>query len=138
MVLVSEYSGAVMQREFFVALLVCAAMVRAPAQTPDGVGIVGDLELFSTEFLAAFVDMNETFGDFGFEVETLEAERVGFDDITAKYGEPEESENIEVVLGFGNTETRATLRFFYYGDIGFGVKSDDPQKLVIRVKRREG
>ena len=123
--------------QFLVGLCVCLAVVWARAQTQDGARIIGDGALFSSEFLAAFVDMNETFGDFGFEVETREGERVGFPAITAKYGEPEDSEDVEVVLGFGNTETRATLRFFYYGDIGFGVRPDDPDKLVIRVKRRE-
>ena len=35
-------------------------------------------------------------------------------------------------------ERPATLVFYYYGDVGFGVLPDDSEQLVVRVKRREG
>ena len=42
-----------------------------------------------------------------------------------------------MTLGFGEREARATLRFYYYGDVGFGVLPDDPDEVILRVKRRE-
>ncbi len=55
-----------------------------------------------------------------------------------KYGEPDRAEDVDVVLGYGASERDATLTFHFYGDVGFGVLPDDPERFVVRVKRREG
>lgn len=82
--------------------------------------------------------MNETFADFGFEIEVIEGEQPTLAAIIAKYGDPDRSDEVEVVLGYGGNERPATLVFYYYGDVGFGVLPDDSEQLVVRVKRREG
>lgn len=118
--------------------LVGMAFVTLRAQTPEGALIVGDRELFSGEFQEAFAEMNGTFGDFGFELEVREAERFGFARIATKYGDPDDTEDVEVTIDVAGRDTRATLRFFYFRDVGFGVRPDDPDQLVVRVKRKEG
>jgi hypothetical protein len=104
----------------------------------DGALIANDGELFSARFRTAFQEMNDTFSDYGFEIEVVEGEQPALSAITAKYGDPDRSDDVEVVLGYGANERPATLVFFYYGDVGFGVLPDDSQQLVVRVKRREG
>jgi len=109
----------------------------ARGQASDGFQIANDGALFSPRFRAEFEDMNETFGEFGFELEVLEGEQPPLDAITATYGEPRGSDEVEVILGVGDREVRATLRFYYYGDVGFGVLPSDADQRVVRVKRRE-
>jgi hypothetical protein len=82
--------------------------------------------------------MNDTFADYGFEIEVIKGEQRALSAITAKYGDPDRSDDVDVVLGLGANERPATLVFFYYGAVGFGVLPDDSQQLVVRVKRREG
>ena len=64
--------------------------------------------------------MNETFADFGFEIEVIEGEQPTLAAIIAKYGDPDRSDEVEVVLGYGGNERPATLVFYYYGDVGLG------------------
>ena len=121
-----------------VCALVTVCLVPTLGWAQDGALIANDGELFSTRFLAAFQEMNDTFADYGFEIEVAEGEQPVLSAITAKYGDPDRSDEVDVVLGFGANERPVTLVFFYYGDVGFGVRPDDSQQLVVRVKRREG
>ena len=108
----------------------------ANVQAPDGATIVGDPELFSSAVRAEFVDMNERFGDLGFELEVFQ-DPPSLSEITSKYGEPKRSEEVDVTLGLGADQRRAVLVFAYFGDIGFGVLPDDRDQVVLRIKRRE-
>ena len=104
---------------------------------PEGFDIAMDPSLFSSRFRTEFEDMNRTFGEFGFELEVLNGEQPRLSDVVAKYGPAPETDEIEVMLFVGDRETRATLRFYYYGDVGFGVRPDDADGLIVRAKRKE-
>lgn len=104
----------------------------------DGFAIADDPTLFSERFRVEFREMNETFAEYGFELEVIEGERPSLAAITAKYGEPDREDDVEVIIGFGAREERETLTFYYFRDIGFGVRPADPEQLVLFVKRREG
>ena len=119
-------------------LLVTLCLVPSVESAQDGALIADDSELFSNGLRTEFQEMNETFADFGFEIEVIEGEQPTLAAIIAKYGDPDRSDEVEVVLGYGGNERPATLVFYYYGDVGFGVLPDDSEQLVVRVKRREG
>ena len=121
-------------------LLATLCLVPSLGWAQDGAGalIADDSELFSVGLRTEFQEMNETFADFGFEIEVIEGEQPALAAIVAKYGDPDRSDEVEVVLGYGASERPATLVFYYYGDVGFGVVPDDSEQLVVRVKRREG
>ena len=104
-------------------------------QAPDGAHIASDPALFSAAVRAEFVDMNQTFAELGFELEVFQ-QPPSLADITSKYGDPDRSEDVDVMLGLGADQRRAVLSFAYYGDIGFGVRPDDPDQAVVRIKRR--
>jgi hypothetical protein len=108
------------------------------ASGQDGVEIAADPAMFSERFRVEFKEMNETFAEFGFELEVIEGERPSLAAITDKYGEPDRKDEVEVITGFGNSEARETLTFYYFRDIGFGVRPADPEQFVLVVKRREG
>ena len=118
--------------------LVTLCLVSTLGWAQDGALIADDGELFSVRFRTAFQEMNDTFAEFGFEIEVAEGEQPALGAITAKYGDADRSDVVEVVLGYGANERPTKLVFFYYGDVGFGVLPDDSQQLVVRVKRREG
>ena len=120
-------------------LLVLAIIVLTGSfpRAQDGAGIADDPELFSERFRAEFRDMNATFAEFGFEIDVFEEPRPSLATIAMKYGEPDRSDEVAVVLGTGAEERRVTLTFYYYEDVGFGVLPDDPDQRVLRVKRRE-
>lgn len=103
----------------------------------DGADIANDPTLFSETFRAEFSEMNQIFADFGFELEVI-GERPPLSAIIDKYGEPARNEDVDVVLGSRDGEARVTLTFYYFRDIGFGVRPDDADRLVMMVKRREG
>lgn len=121
-------------------LLATVFLVPTLGWAQDGAGalIAGDGELFSVGLRAEFQEMNETFADFGFEIEVIQGEQPTLAAIIAKYGDPDGSDEVEVVLGYGQHERPATLVFYYYGEVGFGTLPDDVEQLVVRVKRREG
>ena len=121
---------------WYLSLFVILAMVAGIAQALAGVRIAGDPELFSEAVQIEFADMNQTFGEFGCERQVFQ-NPPSLHEIVKKYGEPDRSEEIDVVVGVGTDEQRATLIFSYYGDIGFGVRPDDSNQMVIRIKRRE-
>ena len=121
-----------MTRRMFMTVLLMPILVSAQ----DGAAIAEDPEMFSERFRVEFRDMNDTFGDFGFELELIEGERPALAMITEKYGETEDEDEVELSLGVGDRERRMTLRFYYYRDIGFGVLPSDPAQLVMVVKRR--
>jgi hypothetical protein len=102
----------------------------------DGAEIADDSRIFSERFRAEFRSMNETFAEFGFELEVFERERKSLSAITETYGEPDDDEEVDVVVGFGDREVKETLTFYYYRDVGFGVRPADPEQLVLVVKRR--
>lgn len=102
----------------------------------DGAEIADDSRIFSERFRAEFRSMNETFAEFGFELEVFERERKSLSAITETYGEPDDAEEVDVVVGFGDREVKETLTFYYYRDVGFGVRPADPEQLVLVVKRR--
>lgn len=108
------------------------------AQTrADGFDIADDASLFSDRFRVEFEDMNATFGDFGFELEIRDGEQPRMSEVRARYGPADETDDVEVILFLDDREVRATLRFHYYGEVGFGVRPDDPDGPIVRVKRRE-
>ena len=82
--------------------------------------------------------MDETFAEFGFELGVIEGEQPSLATITDKYGEPDREDEVEVIIGFGDRKRRETLTFYYFRDVGFGVRPADPEQLVLVVKRREG
>ena len=104
----------------------------------DGIEIANDPTMFSERFRVEFTEMNETFAEFGFELDVIEGERPSLAAITDKYGEPDREDEVEVIIGFGANERRETLTFHYFRDVGFGVRPADPEQLVLVVKRREG
>ena len=104
----------------------------------DGVAIADDPAMFSERFRVEFREMNETFADFGFELDVIEGERPSLAAIIDKYGDADREDEVEVIIGFGPGETRETLTFHYFRDVGFGVRPADPEQLVLVVKRREG
>ena len=106
----------------------------APGQ--DGAEIADDPRVFSERFRTEFRNMNETFAEFGFELEVIESERKPLAVITETYGEPDDDEEVDVIVGFGDGEVKETLTFYYFRDVGFGVRSADPEQLVLVVKRR--
>ena len=108
------------------------------ASGQDGAEIADDPVVFSERFRAEFRNMNETFAEFGFELEVFEGERPSLTVITETYGEPDDDEEIAVIVGFGNREVKETLTFYYFRDVGFGVRPADPEQLVLVVKRRPG
>ena len=117
-------------------MALCLVPVLVWAQ--NGAAIADDAELFSARFRIEFQEMNDLFADLGFEIEVINGEQPTLGTITTKYGDPDRSDDVEVVLGYGATERPATLTFYYYDDIGFGVLPDDSEQFVVRVKRREG
>ena len=124
-----------MATQYAVAVLL---LVSGLASGQDGFEIADDPTLFSERFRVEFREMNETFSDFGFELEVIEGERPSLAAITTKYGEPDRRDDVEVIVGFGAREKRETLTFYYFRDVGFGVWPADPDLLVLFVKRREG
>ena len=124
-----------MATQYAVAVLL---LVSGLASGQDGFEIADDPTLFSERFRVEFREMNETFSDFGFELEVIEGERPSLAAITTKYGEPDRRDDVEVIVGFGAREKRETLTFYYFRDVGFGVRPADPDLLVLFVKRREG
>ena len=122
--------------------IVCAlatyCLVPTLGWAQSGAVIADDAELFSVGLRAEFREMNDTFAELGFEIEVLHGEQPTLGVIITKYGDPDRSDDVEVVLGYGANERAATLTFHYYGDVGFGVLPGDSEQLVVRVKRREG
>jgi len=106
------------------------------ASGQDGAEIAEDPGVFSERFRAEFRNMNETFAEFGFELEVIESERPSLAVITETYGEPDDDEEVAVIVGFGDREVKETLTFYYFRDVGFGVRPADPEQLVLVVKRR--
>ena len=118
--------------------LVAPCLVPAPGWAQDGAVIAAAAELFSARFRTEFQEMNDLFAEFGFEIEVIEGEQPTLGAITAKYGASDRLDDVDVVLGYGASERPATLTFYYYNDVGFGVLPDDAEQLVLMVKRREG
>ncbi len=108
------------------------------ASGQNGAEIANDPAMFSERFRVEFREMNETFAEFGFELDVIEGERPSLAAITDKYGEPDREDEVEVIIGFGDRERRETLTFYYFRDVGFGVRPADPEQRVLVVKRREG
>ena len=119
-------------RAWATALMVTAAALGQPS---DGARIAADPDLFSAAVRAEFADMNQTFGDVGFELQVFERPPT-LRAITARYGDPDREETIEVVQEGAGNDRRTELTVFYYGDIGFAVLPDDPEQVVLRIKRR--
>lgn len=120
------------------ALTVVLFLASGLTSGQDGAEIADDPTMFSERFRVEFRDMNETFAEFGFELGVIEGERPSLATITDKYGEPDREDEVEVIIGFGDTERRETLTFYFFRNVGFGVRSTDPEQLVLVVKRREG
>ena len=106
------------------------------ASGQTGAAIADDPRIFSERFRAEFRNMNETFAEFGFELEVIESERKSLTVITETYGEPDDDEEVDVIVALGGREARDRLTFYYFGEIGFGVRPADPEQLVLVVKRR--
>ena len=106
------------------------------AEPPDGARIAADPALFSEAVRAEFADMNERFGELGFELEVFQMPPT-LSEITSKYGNPERTEELKIPLGFGADEPAVSVVFSYYGEFGFGVRAGDSEQTVIRIKRRE-
>ena len=56
-------------------LLVTLCLVPSVESAQDGALIADDSELFSNGLRTEFQEMNETFADFGFEIEVIEGEQ---------------------------------------------------------------
>ena len=100
--------------------IVLLSLVSVPAQTQDGTAIAEDPTLFSERF----------------RVEVIGGERPALSTLRAKHGDPQDEDDVELTLGFDDAARRVTLRFYYYGDIGFGVLPSDPEQLIAVVTRR--
>lgn len=109
--------------------------VAAFGQPSDGTRIAADPDLFSAAVRTEFTNMNETFGNVGFELQVFERAPT-LRAITARYGDPDREETIEVMRAGAGDDRRTALTVFYYGDIGFAVLPDDPEQVVLRIKRR--
>ena len=120
------------------ALTVVLLLASGLASGQDGAEIADDPAMFSERLRVEFRDMNETFAEFGFELDVIEGERPSLATITGKYGEPDREDEVEVIIGFGDRERRETLTFYYFRNVGFGVRPTDPERRVLVVKRREG
>ncbi len=108
------------------------------AQGQDGEEIARDPRMFSERFRTEFGEMTKRFAEFGFELDVLEGERPSLAAIIVAYGEPDAEEEVDVITGFSDREVRETLTFYYFDEIGFGVRPSDPEQLVLVVKRRQG
>ena len=120
------------------AMTVVLLLASGLALGQAGAEIADDPAMFSERFRVEFRDMNETFTEFGFELGVIEGKRPSLATITDKYGEPDREDEVEVIIGFGDRQRRETLTFYYFRDVGFGVRPADREQLVLVVKRREG
>jgi len=118
-----------------VVILVVASAAALPAQ--DGADIARDPDLFSPAFRQEFEEMDRLFREFGFELDVFDGMRPTLPAVIATYGEPERTEDLEVTLAADDGERQVTLTFHYYDDVGFGVRPDDAEQVILRVKRRE-
>ena len=133
-----EYTDHIVRLRSTVHMLAVLCLVPTLGWAQDGAVIADDSELFSARFRIEFREMNDLFGEIGFEIEVIDGKQPTLGAISTKYGPPDRSDDVEVVLGYGATERPATLTFHYYNDVGFGVLPDDSEQFVVRVKRREG
>ena len=113
-------------------LLVTLYLMTSVVSGQDGALMADDSELFSNGLRTEFQEMNETFADFGFEIEVIEGEQPTLEAIIAKYGDPERSDEVEVVLWYGGNERPATVVFYLRRCRFWG-----PARR-LRATRREG
>lgn len=117
-------------------LLSALFFITGLGQGQDGEEIAYDPKMFSERFRSEFEEMTERFAEFGFELDVLENEQPSLVAITDAYGQPDAEEEVDVIIGFRDREETETLVFYYFHQIGFGVRPSDPEQLVIVVKRR--
>lgn len=122
-----------------VVLMETANVIAGPVghvQLLDGTRIASDPDFFSEAVRLEFADLNERFAELGFELEVFQRPPA-LNEIIAKYGNPERTEELKIPLGVGTDELPVSVVFSYYGEIGFGVRTGDLEQIVVRIKRRE-